>query len=201
MHDRTDPLRWERRYVEGDLPWETGEPDALLAAALKSHQVAAGRALEIGCGTGVNAVWLAERGFDVTGVDLSPTAIGRAVQRSRDAGVDVCFLATDFLATDVPGAPFAFACDRGCFHVFDEDAERARFAQRVAAHLAPGGLWHSVLGSTDGPPREVGPPRRSAAQIAAAIEPYFEIVELRATRFGTTDESAPHAWTLVARRR
>jgi hypothetical protein len=89
----------------------------------------------------------------------------------------------DFLAAAVPDGPFHFVFDRGCFHVFDEPAERAQFAERVAATLAPEGLWLSLIGSTEGPPREMGPPRRTAQEITRAIEPALEIVELRAAEF------------------
>ena len=82
-----------------------------------------------------------------------------------------------------PWGPFEFVFDRGCFHVFDEPEERARFAARVAAILAPGGLWLSLIGSTEGPPREVGPPRHTGREVTLAIEPALEIVELRAAEF------------------
>jgi hypothetical protein len=88
--------------------------------------------------------------------------------------------------------------DRGCFHVFDEPDERQRFAAQVAAVLAPGGLWLSLIGSTEGPPREVGPPRRSAREVTFAIEPAMEIVELRSTEFRGNNAKA---WFCLSRRR
>jgi len=87
----------------------------------------------------------------------------------------------DFLAEAVPGGPFELAFDRGCLHTLDEAAARARFAEAPAGLLVPGGLWLSLIGSTEGPPRDVGPPRRSARDVVAAIEPALEVVELRAT--------------------
>ena len=59
-------------------------------------QLPPGRALELGCGTGTNTVWLAQHGFDCTGVDLSPRAIARARQRADEAGVQVNFLEADY---------------------------------------------------------------------------------------------------------
>jgi methyl halide transferase len=87
--------------------------------------------------------------------------------------------------------------DRGCFHVFDEPGERQRFAAQVAAALTPGGVWLSLVGSTEGPPREVGPPRRSACEVALAIEPALEIVELRSAAF----REDAKAWFCVSRKR
>ena len=97
-----------------------------------------------------------------------------------------------------PGGPFEFIFDRGCFHIFDEPEERALFAAQVAATLVPGGLWLSLIGSTEGPPREVGPPRRSAREVTFAIESVLEIVELRSTEFHS---HGPKAWFSLARRR
>ena len=97
-----------------------------------------------------------------------------------------------------PDGPFQFVFDRGCFHVFDEPDERRRFAAQVADALAPGGLWLSLIGSTEGPPHEVGPPRRSAREVTLAIEPALEIVELRSAEFRGNNAKA---WFCLSRQR
>jgi hypothetical protein len=104
----------------------------------------------------------------------------------------------DILAAPPSGGPFQFVFDRGCFHVFDEAEERQRFAEHVAAVLAPGGLWLSLIGSTEGEPREVGPPRRSAREVTEAIEPALEIVELRSAEFSGIYAKA---WFCLSRQR
>jgi methyl halide transferase len=189
---------WNEHYASGELPWDTGLPETLLVEFVNSGSVAPGRTLEIGAGTGTNAIWLAERGFDVLGVDLSSFAVEKA--NAKMDGRDLCcrFATLDFLAAPAPDGPFHFVFDRGCFHVFDEPGERARFAVHVAAALAPGGLWLSLIGSTEGPPREVGPPRRSAQEVALAIEPALEIVELRSAEFRGHDAKA---WFCLSRQR
>ena len=194
-----DPARWEQRYEEGALPWDNGKPDAHLNEVISSHGIVPGKALEIGCGTGTNAIWLAGQGYEMTGMDISRTAIGKAETKVAEAGVACRFVVGDFLADDVQGAPFGFVYDRGCLHVFDEAEDRTRFAQRVSALLEPGGIWHSLIGSTDGPPRDTGPPRRSAVDIANAVEPYFEILELKSTIFDPASQNQARAWVLVAR--
>ncbi len=191
---------WNARYAEGNLPWDTGAPDPHLVAAVGAGVVTPGRTLEIGCGTGTNAVWLAAQGFDVLGVDLSPLAIEKA--RARAAATRGCrFEVLDFLASEPPGGPFDFVFDRGCLHVFDDAAVRAQFAARVAALLSPAGQWLSLVGSTEGPDREIGPPRRTARDVAGAIEPVLEIVELRSVYFEALLESPAKAWLCRARRR
>lgn len=194
MPDRSD---WEERYRTGETPWDEGEPERHLVDFVERGRVEPGRALEVGCGTGTNARWLAEQGFSVVAVDLSALAIEQAGQAPSPQRGKLEFHALDFLADDVPGAPFDFVFDRGCFHVFDQPEERARFAERVQGLLAPEGTWLSLIGSTEGPDRDEGPPRRSARDIALAVEPVLEIVELSRTLFA--EQKA--AWFTVVRRR
>jgi SAM-dependent methyltransferase len=141
---------WNDNYVQGFLPWDTSEPDPVLVEYVESHGVAPGRALDIGCGTGTNARWLASRGFDVLGVDVAPRAIEMAIEKlaAESLAGRVRFAVGDFLATLPDGGPFDFVFDRGCFHVFEPD-DRARFAAQVARVLAPGGIWLSLVGSTE----------------------------------------------------
>lgn len=189
---------WNESYASGELPWDTGEPEPQLVEFVTAGRVAPTRTLEIGAGTGTNALWLAERGFDVVGIDVAPLAIERAIVKLSGRNLRCRFATLDVLAVESPGGPFEFVFDRGCFHVFDEPEERAHFATRVAAALAPGGLWLSLIGSTEGGPREIGPPRRSAREVTRAIEPALEIVELRAAEF--RGHGAP-AWFCLSRRR
>lgn len=141
---------------------------------------------------------MAERGFDVFGVDVSPLAVERAQAKMEGRTLNCRFASWDILAAPPSGGPFQFVFDRGCFHMFDEPGERQRFGAHIAAVLAPGGLWLSLIGSTEGLPREVGPPRRSAREITLAIEPALEIVELRSAEF---HGHGAKAWFCLSRRR
>lgn len=188
---------WNDSYTSGDpLPWDTGVPDPMLIEAVESGAVPRGRALDVGCGTGTNAIWLAQQGYEVLGVDLAPKAIERANAKLK--GERCRFAALDFLAAG-PEGEFDLVFDRGCFHVFDEPAERAKFAAQVASLLAPGGLWLSLIGSTEGAPREMGPPRRSARDVVEAIEPQLEILSLRTNEFPM--DPPVKAWICRAARR
>lgn len=189
---------WNESYASGQLPWDTGHPEPLLVDFVAAGAVTPGPTLEIGAGTGTNAIWMAERGFDVLGVDISPIAVERAQARLDGRALPCRFSAADFLTAEPPGGPFRFAFDRGCFHVFDEPGQRQLFAEQVAAALAPGGLWLSLIGSTEGPPREVSPPRRSAREIVLAIEPVLEIVELRSAVLRAHNSNA---WFCLSRQR
>ena len=189
---------WNESYASGQLPWDTGQPEPLLVEFVTSDGVTPGSTLEIGAGTGTNSIWMAERSFDVLGVDVAPLAVERAQAKMEGRALRCRFAAWDFLAAPPPGGPFQFVFDRGCFHVFDEPGAREQFATQVAAILEPGGLWLSLIGSTEGPPREIGPPRRSAREVTLAIEPALEIVELRSTEFRGSNAKA---WFCLSRRR
>ena len=189
---------WNDNYASGEPPpWDTGTPDPMLVDMIESRAIAPCRTLEIGCGTGTNAIYLAQHGFEVVGVDISPLAVEKARAKANGR----CrFETLDFLTETAPGGPFRFVVDRGVFHVFDEDDERATFAENVAAALAIDGVWLSLIGSTEGPPREQGPPRRSAREIMNAIEPSLEILRFHSREFGVCGEQLK-AWLCLARKR
>ncbi|MBN9615209.1 MAG: class I SAM-dependent methyltransferase [Acidobacteriales bacterium] len=174
---------WNESYAFRTVAWDTGQPEPLLVEFVTSGAVTPGPALEIGAGTGTNAIWMAERGFDVFGVDVSPLAVESAQAKIEGRTLSCRFAVWDILAAPPPDGSFQFVFDRSYFHVFDEPGERQRLASQVAGALASGGLWLSLIGSTENPPREVGPPRRSAREVTLAIEPVLEIVELRSAEF------------------
>src|SRR5437764_15318752 len=76
---------WENRYRERP-PWDTGRVSAELERRLVQFPIPRGRAVEFGCGTGTNAVRLAQQGFDVTAIDISPAAIASAAAKATEAG-------------------------------------------------------------------------------------------------------------------
>ena len=188
-------------YREGSAPWDVGKPDFNLIQTVTTTPIQPCKALEIGCGTGDNAIWLAERGFAVVGVDSAGLAIEKAEQKAADANVPSVFLVQDFLIGHVRGAPFGFVFDRGCFHVMDSDEDRTEFAGQVQQHLGDGGLWLSLVGSADEERDRPGPPRRTAREIVSAAEPYFEILSLASSHFETKLPHAPRAWICLMKKR
>ncbi|MGW1591399.1 class I SAM-dependent methyltransferase [Streptomyces sp. NPDC002386] len=111
---------WDRFYADRSRPVQffAAKPDENLAAYLDQGLIAPGRALDLGCGAGRNALHLASHGFEVDAVDLSPVAIAWAEDRARQAGVDVRFLCGDaftFPTTELTG-PYDLVVDSGCFH-------------------------------------------------------------------------------------
>jgi SAM-dependent methyltransferase len=195
------PKSFVDRYQTGDTPWDTGRPDVNLIKMVKEGPIATGKALEVGCGYGHNALWMARHGFTVTGLDLSGIAVDKATQNASEATLDCTFLKADFLTTVVAGGPFNFAFDRGCFHTSDLPDEATQFAKRIADHLETKGLWLTLAGSADDPPRDHGPPRLSANDITSTVEPFFEILSLTSGHFDSIRSQPPRAWICLMRRR
>jgi SAM-dependent methyltransferase len=113
-------------------PWDTKAPKENVVAWHEAGLVH-GEVLDIGCGLGDNAIYLAQQGFNVTGLDISPTALSGARQRAGDAGVSVRFAVADATKLDGYTAAFDTIIDSGMFHCLDDDGKRC-YAE--AAHRA-----------------------------------------------------------------
>lgn len=196
-----DSKRFEERYRAGDTPWELGRVDANLVNILNKRNIKTGRILDVGCGIGTCSIWLAENGYETTGIDVSGTAVKQAKENARKKGVAVSFYTRDFLKDSVKERPFDFLFDRGCFHSFDDSEDRARFAENAAFHLREKGLWFCVAGSADDQREDKGPPKRTAAEITTAVEPVFEIQFIAAGLMDSDRKPAPKAWICLMRKR
>ncbi len=121
---------WDQRYAEVDWP---SEPDATLVEL--AGGLAPGRAVDLGCGPGRNAIWLARHGWRVTGVDASAVGLAKAGERARDAGVSLELVKADVLAYE-PAAGVDLVV---VANLHFAPGEREGFFARAVACLAPGG--------------------------------------------------------------
>ncbi|MBU0909180.1 MAG: class I SAM-dependent methyltransferase [Proteobacteria bacterium] len=188
-------------YAAGETPWELHRPDGNLIEIVRDYAIAPGPALDIGCGTGNNTIWLAQHGFTATGCDVAEIAVDQAIAKAAAAQVACTFLRLDFLSDAVPGGPFAFLFDRGCFHSFDSAEERRRFAGKSASLLRRESLWLSLVGNCDEIRDTPGPPQCSALDIISAVEPFFEIHLLESNHFDTNRASAHRNWVCLMKKR
>ena len=193
--------RFEERYRMGNMPWDIGRPDHNLIQILDAYEIPRGKALEIGCGTGDNALFLAEKGFEVVGTEIVEQAMEAACKKAKKREKECRFVLMDILEREIPGRPFVFAFDRGCFHSFDSEENRKRFARSVKEHLGPGGYWLSLIGNADEERKGPGPPQRTALEIVQAVEPFFEIILLKSGHFDSNMKPPPRNWVMLARRR
>ena len=192
---------YRERYKSGDTPWDVGKPDFNLIEVVTSKPILSCKALDIGCGTGDNAIWLARNRFQIMGTDTSDIALEKAKEKASNADVECHFMLVDFLKNKIDGAPFGFVFDRGCFHSFSSKNDRRRFARNVAAHLEKSGLWLTIAGNADEHREDPGPPQRTAEDIVLAVEPYFEILSLTSSHFESNRLNPPRAWRCLMQKR
>ena len=193
--------RYRNRYKLGDTPWDVGQPDFNLIKTVTENNILSCKVLDVGCGTGDNSIWLAQNRFQVIGTDVSDIAIEKAIEKASKANVKCDFILVDFLKNKIEGVPFGFVFDRGCFHSFSSKDDRRRFAKNVAAHLKKAGLWLTIVGNADEDRQGPGPPQRTAKDIVLAVEPYFEILSLQSSHFGSNRPNPPRAWRCLMRKR
>jgi SAM-dependent methyltransferase len=124
---------WEERYRSKPAVW-SGRPNAQLVA--EAADLPAGAALDVGCGEGADALWLAARGWRVTGVDFSTVALDRAAGHAAGAGADVTWVHADLRRWTPPADTFDLVSAH--FMHLPGDDRRALFA-RLADAVAPGG--------------------------------------------------------------
>jgi len=119
---------WDRVYHEyplGELPWELGKPRPVLVQVFEEGLVKPGKALDICCGAGTNTVYMAQKGFQATGLDISHKAIEYGREKAREAGVKVRWIIGNALEFHFEDDEFDFVFDMGCFHhIRPEDRER-----------------------------------------------------------------------------
>ena len=132
-------LLYRLLYRVGFTPWDTGEVPGELRALIEGNGLAAGRALDIGCGTGTQAVYMARSGWEVTAIDAVPRPLAQARARADTAGVSVDWILGDVARLHRLGLEpgFTLFFDRGCFHGLDE-SQRGAYAAAVDSLAAPG---------------------------------------------------------------
>jgi cyclopropane fatty-acyl-phospholipid synthase-like methyltransferase len=166
-------------------PWDTGISPPELMEHIATHPP--GRALDLGCGTGTNALTLAEHGWQVTAVDFIPRALQQARRKARQAGVIVDFHLDDVTRLDGIRGPFDLALDIGCFHSLAPSGRQA-YLQNLERLLAPGGVFlvYAFLRAADDP----GSPGLTEAEIAAISSRLEPVNRLNSTERGRV----PSAW-------
>jgi len=194
--------RWDAAYRRKKLPgWDVGRPASELVQTIQAGTIKPGRALVLGCGTGTSAIYLAGKGFDVTAVDVAPTALTLAKAKADKAGVSVRWLVADVVA--LPELePFDFIFDRGCYHhVRRYDAKG--FVSNVR-RLTREGSFFLLLAGNANETRHYGPPRVKETELVTDLAADFAFQELREMRFEGRDpnrKSGPMAWYALLRRR
>jgi cyclopropane fatty-acyl-phospholipid synthase-like methyltransferase len=180
---------FESAYAETP-PWDIGRPQPAIVRLAETGQIA-GRVLDVGCGTGENIMYLAERGLAATGIDGAPTAIRKAKAKAKRRGLQVRFEVADALDLPMPEQPYDTTIDSGLFHVFS-DEERGRFKDSLWRVIRPGGTYYLMCFS-DQQPGNWGPRRVTQAEIRSVFRDGWRVNSIQPSAFDTNLGQA-HAW-------
>ncbi|HVP24964.1 MAG TPA: class I SAM-dependent methyltransferase [Methanomicrobiales archaeon] len=189
-----------RRMPLDRIPWNSETPPDALVELVRSGRVRPCRAVDLGCGAGNYAIWLAGEGFEVTGVDSSPAAIGIAREKAEKAGVSSRFVVADLLGDlHEIGGEFDFGYDWELLHHI-MPGDRPAYARNVNLLLNPGATYFSVCFSEEDPQFGGNGKIRttpigtvlyfsSESEIRELFSPFFIVQELKtltvAGKFGT----------------
>src|SRR3989475_5265331 len=171
---------FEEMYTEGTPPWDIGRPQREFVRLEEAGEIE-GRVLDVGCGTGENALYLATRGHEVWGVDAAPTAIEKAKEKAKARDVAATFRLHDALELKKLQRTFDTVIDSGLFHTFS-DQDRPRYAQSLGSVLRKGG--HAfVMCFSEREPGTWGPRRVTQAELKGAFREGGRIPRIHAAPF------------------
>ncbi|MDP6546730.1 MAG: methyltransferase domain-containing protein [Phycisphaerae bacterium] len=192
---------WDSRYRgKNRAPWDTGKVAIELKKVVEDGTIKPGRAIVLGCGTGTNSIYLASKGFDVTAVDIAPTALALAKAKALKAKVSVRWMLVDVTAVPELKA-FDFIFDRGCYH----GVRRANAKGFVASarKLSRAGTKFLILAGNANEARHYGPPRVKEKDIRKDFTSSFDFTWLKETKFGPDGEKGkgPLMWSILLTRK
>ncbi len=191
------------KRVRSFVPWDEGLPAQELMEYFESLSSMPKRVLEIGCGTGTNAIWMTQQGCAVIATDISPTAIEAAKKKCEEARANVDLQISDIIeALPVPVGSVDLVFDRGVFHVMAPE-QREAFVNQVASALNDGGYWLCLAGNADQrrDPDEMGPPQLTATVLISSTEGKFELHRLERASFVLPGNKPHLAWKALFQKR
>ena len=191
---------WDNYYKETkieELPWFTKNIDSDLAGEIKTRDLKSGRFLDLGTGDGTQARALAELGFDVTGTDVSQTAINNAKKLTPE----ITFLVDDIMDSKLGPKSFDYIFDRGVFHLFDEQF-RKQFARKIKQILDDDGIYFLKCMSIEQEEfTEGGPNRLSKQEVLNAFSDDFDFEKIEPSGFESVNfDSELKAWFAVLKK-
>ena len=190
---------WDNVYREGTPPWDSGKPHAELAKVLDEYRLRPQTVLEIGCGTGADAILLARRRFEVTAVDCSAIALERARLRAERYNDPIHFVLADIFDYVRKAPQFDFVYDAGVYHCLRQK-ELTRFLDVLWRVTKPGSYYLCLAGAPD-PTAVEGPPQVTEDEIHNELGRLFESIHLRPIRLESSKSEAGFAgWSCFMRR-
>jgi len=168
---------YEKASQPSDLLWHSEEPSPFLVKAMQTRKQP-GKALDLGCGAGVFSVYMAQAGYQVTGLDFIPKALELARQLAKEKNVSVNWVQADLFAWN-PEKKFDIILDSGCLHTI---SNKEQFKEKIVSWLVPGGDF--ILGHFGRRSffdwRPVGPIRRSKDDLEKLFRPELNLRDYEA---------------------
>ena len=183
-------------------PWDIGRPQGEIVRLAEQGEIV-GRVLDVGCGTGENALYLAGRGLEVRGIDAAPRAIEQARAKADQRELSVQFDAWNALELEQLGTQYDTVIDSGMFHTLS-DAERGAFSESLASVLPRGGTFYLLCWS-EKEPGSWGPRRVTQAEIRATFAEGWTVRYIRETTYelngaGGHAARGSHGWLAAIER-
>jgi len=176
----------------GEPPWDIGRPQEEYMRLEQAGEIV-GSVLDVGCGTGENALYLVEHGHEVWGIDFAPTAIQKAQEKAAQRHLTATFCVLNMLELHTLGRMFDTVIDSGLFHVLS-DEERLLFVDNLAAVIRRGGTYF-MLCFSEAEPGDYGPRRVTQAEIRASFQDGWHINYIRpAVMEGRLRPNGVQAW-------
>ncbi len=167
---------------KGVPPWEIDGPQSEIVHLAERGEIRSA-VLDAGCGTGENALYLAEIGFEVVGIDIVPSAIEKAFGKAKGRSPAPTFLVWDALDLELLERRFNSVIDSGFFHVLP-DKTHPVFVKSLVSVLNPGGTYFMMCFS-EHEPSSWGPRRVTQAQIRETFNKGWRIDYIREAKFDT----------------
>jgi len=165
---------WESAYKHSP-PWDIGAPQPELVKLIENNELTGSRVLDIGCGAGDNSIFLTQKGFSVTCLDIANLAIEKGKRKAEEVKAKIDFRVGDALKLDkyFKRESFDVVFDSGLFHTLDDD-ERPLYAEQLKRVLVGGGMYF-MLCFSDKEPGFEGPRRISRREIEETFRGMFRI--------------------------
>lgn len=176
---------WDEIYSKfnlAEIPWHSDDPDQEFIELIEKKEVKPYQVLDVGCGAGTDAIYLASKGCKVTAIDISHEVIRIAKERAEKAGVKVNFIADNFMKIEFDSGSYDFINDRGCFHHINP-LERENYAAKINDVLRRKGYYYLRCWS-DKEESKRGPFRISEDDVKNTFSKYFKLGEIKDFRFG-----------------